>query len=207
MSIFRSKRENLHSWRVLQIILVTTTLVGCALAACRSPQEGQVLPSPQATVLPHGTILPQATVLPHATILPRPTPFRASRVLGTGRIRQVTISADGEHLAVAANAGIFLYHIDTFERVWNRPCTELDSEVESLAFSPDGLHLASAGNDGTIRLWPVPGGVPFHTLPREEFLDRLRALTNLRAVEDADSDSGYAIRPGPFPGWERAPHW
>jgi hypothetical protein len=47
---------------------------------------------------------------------------------------------------------------------------------------------------------------PFHTLPYEEFLERLRSLTNLRAVPDEESSTGYRIIIGSFPGWE-VPVW
>ena len=33
-----------------------------------------------------------------------------------------------------------------------------------------------------IRLWPMPEGQPFHTLPYEELLAKLRSLTNLRVI-------------------------
>jgi hypothetical protein len=48
---------------------------------------------------------------------------------------------------------------------------------------------------------------PLHTLPRDELIAKLKTLTNLRAVEDADSPSGWKIEVGPFPGWETVPSW
>ena len=48
---------------------------------------------------------------------------------------------------------------------------------------------------------------PFHTLAYEELLARLRAITNLRAVPDRQSTSGYRLEACPFPGWKTAPTW
>ena len=79
----------------------------------------------------------------------------------------------------------------------------------SVGFSPDGRWLVSAGSDKKIRLWPLPdpSEPPFQTLPREELLAKLRALTNLRAVPDPSSATGYKIEAGPFPGWASVPEW
>ena len=82
-----------------------------------------------------------------------------------------------------------------------------EGPVIDLAISPDGLWIASAGRDGRVRLWPMPEGRPFHTLPYDELLDKLHALTNLRAVDDEESSTGYRLEPGPFPGWETVPTW
>ena len=79
--------------------------------------------------------------------------------------------------------------------------------VKRVAFVPDGRTIVSTGEDGTIRLWPVPEGQPFQTLPYEEFLERLRALTNLRVVEAPESVTGYKLEPGMFPGWANLPTW
>jgi WD40 repeat protein len=81
--------------------------------------------------------------------------------------------------------------------------------VRSVAVSRDGRWIASASNDGTIRLWPMPdlSKPPLHTLPLDQLLAKLRSLTNLRAVRDPASSTGWKIEVGPFPGWKEVPGW
>ena len=80
--------------------------------------------------------------------------------------------------------------------------------VITMAVSPDGRWIASASRD-SVRLWPMPdvSKPPFHTLPYEELMAKLRALTNLEVVDDETSPTGYGVEPGPFPGWAEVPEW
>jgi WD40 repeat protein len=81
-------------------------------------------------------------------------------------------------------------------------------QVSAVAVSPDGKWIASAAG-GEIRLWPMPdlSKPPLHTLPHDELMAKLRALTNLQVVEDAASPTGYNLDIGPFPGWKDVPTW
>jgi WD40 repeat protein len=81
--------------------------------------------------------------------------------------------------------------------------------VSTVAISPDLRWVASSGEDNTLRLWPMPdlGKPPLYTLPHGELLTKLHSLTNLRAVRDPESSTGWTIELGPFPGWRDVPEW
>jgi hypothetical protein len=80
--------------------------------------------------------------------------------------------------------------------------------IRRLAISPDDKWVAaSAGPE--IRLYPMPdlSRPPLHTLPHDELMSRLDGMTNLRAVPDPASPTGYKLEAGPFPGWQKVPRW
>jgi WD40 repeat protein len=81
--------------------------------------------------------------------------------------------------------------------------------VRSVDISPDLRWVATTGEDNTLRLWPMPdlSKAPLHTLPLDQLLAKLRSLTNLRAVRDPASSTGWKIEVGPFPGWKVVPTW
>jgi WD40 repeat protein len=81
--------------------------------------------------------------------------------------------------------------------------------IDRMAISPDLRWIGSAGNEDTVRLWPMPNldKPPLHTLPHDELVTKLKSLTNLRAVRDPGSSTGWTIELGPFPGWAEVPTW
>ena len=74
---------------------------------------------------------------------------------------------------------------------------------------PRGRWIATAGQDDTFRLWPIPdpGMPPIHALPREQLIAKLKTLTNLRLVRDSEASTGWTLTHEPFQGWETAPTW
>jgi WD40 repeat protein len=80
--------------------------------------------------------------------------------------------------------------------------------VIGLAISPDERWIASS-SDESISIWPMPDVTqpPLHTLPPEDLLAKLDALTNLRVVRDPTSPTGWSEEIGRFPGWKDVPTW
>jgi WD40 repeat protein len=81
--------------------------------------------------------------------------------------------------------------------------------VGTAVASPDLKWVASVGDDKTLRLWPMPDldQPPLHALPHDELVAKLKSLTNLCAVRDPKSSTGWTIELGPFPGWKDVPTW
>jgi WD40 repeat protein len=85
-----------------------------------------------------------------------------------------------------------------------------EGAIGSTSISPDSRWIVTTSNgDHTLRLWPMPdlSKPPLHTLPHDELIAKLHSLTNLRAVRDDESSTGWKIEVGPFPGWAEVPEW
>src|SRR5207249_2548611 len=78
-----------------------------------------------------------------------------------------------------------------------------EGSIATVLVSPDGKWIASTDNKSTLRLWRMPEGKPFSSLSYDQLLNRLRDLTNVRAMTDKHSPNGYHIQYTPFPGWDK----
>ena len=101
-----------------------------------------------------------------------------------------------------------------FERRWaltvlERALARLRREQEDLDRGREFARLEGFLTGEQLRLWPVPDvtKTPLHLRPHEELLAVLRSHTNLRAVPNAKSPSGYRGEPEPFRGWATLPEW
>lgn len=125
---------------------------------------------------------------------------RALRSHGSS-VRSVALSPSGEVVATGDGEGAVRVGAATGEE----PHLLLGhrGSVQALAFSPDGSRIASAAQ-AEVRLWPVPdfSRPPMHAESRDRLLERLRALTNVRVVEERKAPGGYRLEVGPFPGWD-----
>ena len=75
--------------------------------------------------------------------------------LGTKQEWRVAINAQGTRLAAANFSSIDFWDLETGQHLPTN--AGHNGYISDLAFSPDGQSLASSGgDDGTIRIWPVP---------------------------------------------------
>jgi len=123
-----------------------------------------------------------------------------------GRVTAVAIDAAGRTLVTGDGEGVVRVGLADGSEP-HRLCCHAGG-VSTVAVAPDGKWIASASG-GEIRLWPMPDVTkpPLHTLPYDELMAKLRALTNLQVVEDEASSTGYKLEIGPFPGWKDVPTW
>lgn len=89
-------------------------------------------------------------------------PEGARARIGKGWVSEIDYSPDGSLLAVASSIGVWLYDAHTGSEV--NLLTGHRGAVTSVAFSPDGIRIASGSDDDTVRLWEVHTGKLLHTL-------------------------------------------
>jgi WD40 repeat protein len=82
---------------------------------------------------------------------PDPSPTDVLTTGQDGGTRDITWSPDGHHIAATQGNKVLMWNLPT-----DTQPTQLRSHqgtIFGLNFSPDGTHLASGSNDGTINLW------------------------------------------------------
>jgi WD40 repeat protein len=88
-----------------------------------------------------------------------------------GVVRGLAFSPDGTRFAAAGGSAVTVWDMDPPRRKGGprapgkvRQFRGHTGQVQSLDFSPDGVTLASAAHDGTVRLWEVAGGAEVRAL-------------------------------------------
>lgn len=123
-----------------------------------------------------------------------------------GEFFLMTINNSGTIMAtVDVGSGILTIGPTTGERRYLIP---MGIGGSGLAISPDDKWVLT-NSRSQIRLYPMPdlSKQPLQTLPHDELMSRLDEMTNLRAVPDPASATGYKLEPAPFHGWQRLPVW
>ena len=85
-------------------------------------------------------------------------------MLGRGKINQLVWSPDGKILAVASTLGVWLYDLVALDSL-PRLLEGHTRDVLGVAFSPDGVLVLSASQDGTVKQWNVATGELERTVP------------------------------------------
>jgi len=115
----------------------------------------------------------------------RKTPYKVAASYFQKLGGRVQFSPEGQYFAYTFAGGIYLHQSSDGAQA-GVMSHENSDYINSLAFSPDGRRLASASDDGSVRIWSVPGGSLIKT-----FGSNARTISALAFSKDgADLASG-----------------
>ena len=125
--------------------------------------------------------------------------------MGHAGLTTMAISPDGSFVVEGNADGQFW--VKHFAEEQPHFLTGPEGQILNLQIDPEGHWIAALTSAGLLAYWPVPRGRPLHDRPLSEFLEILRAQTNIRMVVDPDDPRGYRETEVAFPGWKTAPSW
>ena len=175
--------------QLLASLLILSLLASCTPTPTAAPTAhptGTTRPTatatattaPTATLTPTRTPAPTSTPLPTDIPTPTPTPTpvpisaqSAAQVVelanyGSGSMAEIVLSPDGKTIAIAGTLGVWLVDAQTYEklRLLKGP-TDLETNGRAeLAWSPDGVYVASTGKNSLIWVWEANTGQIAHVL-------------------------------------------
>jgi WD40 repeat protein/tRNA A-37 threonylcarbamoyl transferase component Bud32 len=141
------------NWKVWIGIAVSTIVFLAVGAGFLRPRE--LLPEPTREQSPETTNIP-IVIGNYAGSVPSGAHAR----LGKGWIKDISISPQGNSLAVGSSLGIYYYRMDSLEQI---RLDETEYPVRNVDFSPDGKILAS-GVGSDVILWDAGTGNRLRTL-------------------------------------------
>ena len=95
----------------------------------------------------------------HTIDFPPSGPPRAKLIQDTSnRVRAISISPDGNQIAIGETSHVLLLHQNNGEWQLNYRLQRHHSDVLALAFSQDGKRLFSGGDDASVRIWDTMSG-------------------------------------------------
>jgi WD40 repeat protein len=123
-----------------------------------------------------------------------PSSWTISTTLQTRTLQSVAFSPDARYLALSPDR-YAIYIFDVVDEVWlDKLPTSFTGAVNSMAFSPDGVTLATGHYDGTVNLWDFVKGEKLLSINTDEVIQSLAFSPDGRLIATGGSFANSLVR-------------